>query len=68
MKLTNFLFYDKSDDTETSVRCESFDTALILFCKSFDLFYIVESIAEGIPDEYGFPTVHIQGYSTLEKG
>ena len=68
MKLYNFTFCDSQDDTETEVRCESFDAALQLFCSRFDVFFVVEKVEEGTTDDLGFPVIFIEGYSTLDKG
>lgn len=68
MNLKSYLFYDKTDDTETEVVCENFDTALSLFCHSFEILFIVTEIEEDCVNDYGFPTVHITGMSYTNKG
>lgn len=67
MNLKSYLFYDKTDDTETEVVCESIDTALLLFNRTFDVLFIIEKVEDGTHNDFGFPTVHISGYSTIDK-
>ena len=66
--LKNYLFYDKTDDTETEVTCESIDTALLLLNRKFDVIYVIEKVEDCcVNDYFGFPTVHISGYSMVDK-
>ncbi|MBE6645020.1 MAG: hypothetical protein E7612_06555 [Ruminococcaceae bacterium] len=67
MNLKSYLFYDASDDTETEVVCEGIDTALLLLSRTFDVLYIIEKVEDGTANDFGFPTVHISGYSTIDK-
>ena len=66
--LKSYLFYDEYDDTETELVCENFDTALMLFCQSYDVLFVVEKVEDGTFNDYGFPTVHITGTSFTDKG
>ena len=61
MNLKSFLFYDRSDDTETEVVCENLDAALILFCKYFDLRFLIEEIEQDGCNKNGFPRYHVSG-------
>ena len=63
MNLKSYLFYDSCDDTETEIVCEAFDTALTLYCQSFDVIFVVEKVEDGTRNDFGFPTVHITGTS-----
>ena len=61
MNLNSYLFYDRSDDTETEVVCENLDTALILFCKYFELIFLIEEIEQDGCNKNGFPRYHVSG-------
>ena len=67
MNLKSYLFYDKTDDTETEVVCEGIDTALLLLNRTFEVLFIIEKVEDGCHNDFGFPIVHISGYSTVDK-
>lgn len=66
MNLKSFLFYDRSDDTETEVVCENLDTALILFCRSFDVIFVIEEVEQDGCNKNGFPRYHVSGTTEEE--
>ena len=61
MNLNSYLFYDRSDDTETEVVCSSIDIALIIFCRSFDVIFVIEEIEQDGCNLNGFPQYHVNG-------
>ena len=61
MNLNSYLFYDRSDDTETEVVCSNIDTALILFCRSFDVIFVIEEVEQDGANKDGFPRYHVTG-------
>ena len=67
MNLKSYLFYDKYDDTETEVVCESIDTALMLLCRNYDVLFVIEKVEDGTHNDFGFPTVHITGTSATDR-
>ena len=63
MNLNSYLFYDRSDDTETEVVCENLDTALLIICRGFDVLFVIEEVYQDGCNKNKFPQYHVEGTS-----